>query len=440
MEFWRVEFAVVLFLSSVLVSSAYVHWDVESLFCAKGEDSVKQLQKKDKNRCWAPSSLTDTTALSRIAVEIQRGGDNGSDTVSPDAEGSTEESNNINDEDEDENAKLDAMIEQLVKSVSSSDEMDDESNKTLKRNPLATSNAGQEPVGHDIDEEAEKEDEHTNKKYDSVEGSVSITEFVKVPKQDSMAFDEEAAVDEVSPVKSDHLRSSSLTGDQGEHSSVDVSHGKKKKPSERKSKRKGKSKKQQEKQELGSQTKLVSAAEGASASRTVDTEEDQAVAEGDRGAEAQQNIAPSVQESSPSLPPPPPNALYRFLLRRGHVGHILVIATIVIVDLVEQFLPPVYKGSRMVLLRLHLLPDPKYAQQMRYVTPYYTDGKASAATTATNVEYSGIVSEDRGIGSSKVKKAKRQREDALALQKLIKVGSDISVAKYKHLSVDFMRR
>jgi hypothetical protein len=142
-----------------------------------------------------------------------------------------------------------------------------------------------------------------------------------------------------------------------------------------------------------------------------------------------------LQLTPPPPPPPPPNAFYRFLLKKGYFGHVILIALIAGNDWVERFLPPFYTLSRLFLLRLHIIVDPRSNLTTRYTSSKIEDG----LTDITNEEYKGVISNDRGYGSKKLKNAKKKREDEIAYRKLIKVGSG-SFAKYKHLSIDFMKR
>jgi len=134
--------------------------------------------------------------------------------------------------------------------------------------------------------------------------------------------------------------------------------------------------------------------------------------------------------------PPPPNACYRFLLRKGYIGHVILITLVVGSDWIERFIPPIYSISRLILLRLHIVADPRSTPP---TTRYTTSNLDGGLTSVTNEEYMGIVSSNRGYGSKKIKNEKKKREDEVAFQKLVKVGSS-SIAKYKHLSIDFMMR
>jgi hypothetical protein len=134
--------------------------------------------------------------------------------------------------------------------------------------------------------------------------------------------------------------------------------------------------------------------------------------------------------------PPPPNAFYRFLLRKGYFGHVILITLVVGNDWIERFVPPIYSMSRLILLRLHIVADPRSTPPS---TRYTTSNLDGGLTSVTNEEYMGIVSSNRGYGSKKRKNEKKKREDEVAFQKLVKVGSN-RIAKYKHLSIDFMMR
>lgn len=146
---------------------------------------------------------------------------------------------------------------------------------------------------------------------------------------------------------------------------------------------------------------------------------------------------PRVNETATShVTPPPPNAFYRVLLRKGYIGHVILITLIVGNDWIEQFVPPIYTISRLILLRLHIIADP---MSTRPTTRYTTSNLDGELTSVTNEEYMGIVSSNRGYGSKKLKNEKKKREDEVAFQKLVKVGSN-TMTKYKHLSIDFMMR
>jgi len=148
------------------------------------------------------------------------------------------------------------------------------------------------------------------------------------------------------------------------------------------------------------------------------------------------DMSHATSEKETQLPPPPPHALYRFLLRRGRVGHIIVMTLIICFEWIRLYIPTLYNLLFECLLKLRIIADP---EEVRWKQRKLAE-RQKRLDIAANAESAGMVSDQRGLGSKKARKAKAEREDALALAKLKQLGTDISVAKYRHLSNDFMKR
>jgi hypothetical protein len=119
------------------------------------------------------------------------------------------------------------------------------------------------------------------------------------------------------------------------------------------------------------------------------------------------------QESTTAIvsdPPKPPNGLYRFLLRRGRVGHVLVLSMIMLLKWIQIYLPPVHS----LLLWLYESFAPDFITQPPAPIVPSKPTKSSRKTFAKHA-------------------------DAMALAQLKRVGN-IYAAKYRYCSEAFLQR
>lgn len=123
--------------------------------------------------------------------------------------------------------------------------------------------------------------------------------------------------------------------------------------------------------------------------------------------------------------PLPPNPVYLFLLRRGTVGHVLAMGLVLVVELIQTYLPSLARFLAWLWFRLaptRLQREAPLPRRRRRPTP---------PTLA--------VSNPRTAQSGKLRKKLTQEADQQALAQLKRVGS-IRDAKYRHVSVDFLQR
>lgn len=123
----------------------------------------------------------------------------------------------------------------------------------------------------------------------------------------------------------------------------------------------------------------------------------------------------ATPKSNDSLSNPPPNGFYRFLLRRGRVGHTLVLTMVLSLEWIKVYVPPLFH----LLTRLYLRLAPAWIQ--RPPLP-----RASSR---------GLADSRKRVSRSKL----ARHADALALQQLQQVGN-VAQAKYKYCSEAFRQR
>ena len=124
-----------------------------------------------------------------------------------------------------------------------------------------------------------------------------------------------------------------------------------------------------------------------------------------------------------------PNALYRFLLNQGRIGHIVIMFCVFVVEFVITYIPPL--AHVMGFLFSFVLPNENDHQSYRR--------RAGGPPQKVNAQYTGFVSSDGSSVRGKKRKEQVQQADKQALEKLRQVGS-IQDAKFRHVSVDFMKR
>ena len=145
--------------------------------------------------------------------------------------------------------------------------------------------------------------------------------------------------------------------------------------------------------------------------------------------------AEAVEESTPvqlALGPARPNALYRFLLNQGRLGHILLMICVLITELVQTYIPPL--AHLLGFIFSFLLPSDE-AEDLRR----YRRGAPRGPTPKVNAQYAAFVSSDGSTIRGKQRKQQIRKADQQAAEKLRRVGS-IQDAKFRHVSVDFMKR
>ena len=132
------------------------------------------------------------------------------------------------------------------------------------------------------------------------------------------------------------------------------------------------------------------------------------------------------EERSPT--PKRPNPLYLFLLRRGRIGHVLVLLLILVVEWIHAYVPPLasllsWLGSRLLVVAAADDDDQPYRDDDYYLPERSTTTVSSRRTGQTK----------------KQRKALTKQADQVALQQLKMLGN-VQQAKYRHVSVDFMMR
>jgi hypothetical protein len=126
-------------------------------------------------------------------------------------------------------------------------------------------------------------------------------------------------------------------------------------------------------------------------------------------------------ENVPSIPRTRPNAMHRFLLGQGRIGHILTMESILAVDWVRTYLPTlaslfVWFTSLVLPNRTRLELDDEYAATSQTTGFVTTDGSA--------------------VRGGKKRKAQTQKADQRALDQLKRIGD----VRHQYLSEAFMKR
>jgi hypothetical protein len=145
---------------------------------------------------------------------------------------------------------------------------------------------------------------------------------------------------------------------------------------------------------------------------------------------------PELKEEVTPLPeravgPARPNALYRFLLNQGRIGHIVVLICVLITELITTYIPPL---ARLLAFIFSFI-----------LSPERVEGSGSfrrgprGPVQKVNEQYAAFVSSDGTSVRGKQRKKQVRKADEQAAEKLRRVGS-IQDAKFRHVSVDFMKR
>jgi hypothetical protein len=114
----------------------------------------------------------------------------------------------------------------------------------------------------------------------------------------------------------------------------------------------------------------------------------------------------------------PPNAFFRFLLRRGRVGHVAVTILLMLVEWISLYLP--FLGKLLAALASYIFPS-------------------SLRSTRRRVPLTSGIQQQRTGASAKQTKARTRQSDREAFKQLQKVG-DVESAKYRYVSLDFQKR
>ena len=136
----------------------------------------------------------------------------------------------------------------------------------------------------------------------------------------------------------------------------------------------------------------------------------------------------SNEEEADVAPIHLPNGLYRLLLRKGPVGHVLCLALVMLVEWIQVYLPQVADLASFLWLKVAPI------NVQRRLAPRVVDGDATSPVSSLQQQYSG-----RMPVKGKQRKLLSKRADQEALAQLRRVG-DIQDAKYKHVSLEFMKR
>jgi hypothetical protein len=119
-----------------------------------------------------------------------------------------------------------------------------------------------------------------------------------------------------------------------------------------------------------------------------------------------------------------PNRLYRFFLRQGRVGHILVMESMLAVCWSKTYFPTIV--TFVELFRRSLL-------SKRRLSDFEEDYAVASQTTGF------VDAEGSSVRGGKRRKAQTKKADQKAIQQLKRIG-DVKQAKYRYLSESFLKR
>ena len=139
--------------------------------------------------------------------------------------------------------------------------------------------------------------------------------------------------------------------------------------------------------------------------------------------------AESTSEASTeiSAPPRPPNPIFRFLLNQGRLGHVIVMICVWISEYVQTYIPQL--ATFMIWIASTIFP----------VSSSSRGGGLYVPLKKVNEQYAGFVSTDGTSVRGKKNQAATRKADQKALEQLRRIGS-VKEAKYRHVSVNFMKR
>jgi hypothetical protein len=144
--------------------------------------------------------------------------------------------------------------------------------------------------------------------------------------------------------------------------------------------------------------------------------------------ESKEEVTPLPERA---VGPTRPNPLYRFLLNQGRIGHIVVLICVLITELITTYIPPL---SRLLAFIFSFI-----------LSSERVEGSGSfrrgprGPVQKVNEQYAAFVSSDGTSVRGKQRKKQVRKADEQAAEKLRRVGS-IEHAKFRHVSVDFMKR
>ena len=143
-----------------------------------------------------------------------------------------------------------------------------------------------------------------------------------------------------------------------------------------------------------------------------------------KGAQVNHERQPSITAAPAPAPPATnnilPNPLFRFLLNRGMVGHVLVMLCVLLLEWIQLYLPMVAHALDASYARI--VPKRHRIQSTRRRRTVVADSAAALARTGT---------------SRKKRKELTRQADQVALEQLQSLSAD---ARYAHVSDAFMKR
>ena len=166
--------------------------------------------------------------------------------------------------------------------------------------------------------------------------------------------------------------------------------------------------------------------EGKTAEQDIDGEAHEASISSPQTDAEPKEEATSGGHPTPTVPVPRfrPNRLYRFLLRQGRIGHILVMETMLAVAWTKTYFPPVVTVVSF-LQKFFISERRRMSAEEDYAVASQTTGFVDA--------------EGSSVRGGKRKKAQTKKADQKAIQQLKRIG-DVKQAKYRYLSESFLRR
>jgi hypothetical protein len=134
----------------------------------------------------------------------------------------------------------------------------------------------------------------------------------------------------------------------------------------------------------------------------------------------------SSRETMARPRPQPPNPVYLFLLRRGTVGHVLAMGLVLVVELIQTYLPTLARFLAWLWFRL----APARLQKGAALPRRRRRPNPPALATVRN---------PRTAQSGKLRKKLTQQADQQALAQLKRAGS-VGDARYRYVSTNFLQR
>ena len=141
---------------------------------------------------------------------------------------------------------------------------------------------------------------------------------------------------------------------------------------------------------------------------------------------------PASTAAAPRVVYQRPNAVYRFFLNQGRIGHIVVMILISIAEFFRNYFPDVTNVVSVLLESLgggRTAADRRLQQEQQQVD----------TNKVINEQYAGFVAQERTSVRGKKRKQALQKADAKAAEQLRRLGS-VGNAKYRHVSEAFLRR